>query len=939
MQVKEHVTIEMGGPAFFQALMSSDEMAQLIVKEELLLTKRNNSYTISGNWISVQNFREGFQQFMISELKKHAREDLSGLFGSTSETTEGLSHEAMVDPKLETAEDASSDGTISAKGSSLNPDVLALMQKTGAYKHPALLYNLQTATININCDDPAEKEKIKEELFTAYRELMMGGKLKEHTLPVDDVQQASAMVDECTKTFNHTYFRYDPAKKEIKCLSTDARQMQNVRRRLNVMKKDPKVKSVFIDLPKKSRRVTIKLGNIIEEEVDVIVNAANDRLMHAGGVAAAIDRASYGAVQRESSKVIEQTGTLPTGEAVITNAGGNLKCKFVVHAVGPMASQHKDQCGALLHNACVNSMLMAQRKKAKSISFPPISSGIFGVPKELVANVMLSSLCSYPCSDPELLNDVRIVIIDETTFDVFLKLFHKERANLELLQHTIPTAISKSTTYHHTMEVGNSLQLVAQNSLTNLVCTDLPKLSRKVTIKLGDIVQEKVDVIVNAANMYLLLSSGVGAAIDKASGGAVQRECREIINSKRLIPTGDAVATTAGGKLKCNLVVHAVGPIASQHMNQCGSLLRKACINAMNIARNFEAISIAFPPISSGDCGVSTELVASIMLSTLCNYRCSNAALLNDVRIVIIDKPTFEVFLNVFHKEQQSLDQVYNNSTATSEILKPATFQFGQSATSSGSATATKLPGHAQPVLYSQAVAEQPVKMKNLTSGNIDLQPTNLLQTNDQDDSHATPGTSSDEKDRKLSPVMNEPKGDPNDADNAQGDISHPTSFDSNNATSGSKNADEESNKNHESIDNDNTKVDKHSEDVPINRYKESSNEENKENVGSNGFVFVEKPTAGYDSSVDPDSTNPDAKPNDGSLNLQPASTDPLDHNLEDEQHGRNPESQDRITLHTKSLPPAATDEKLMSLHKSKVKTSKGKKEDDSEKTKGKVSN
>ena len=925
----------MSGPAFFQALMSSNEMAQLIVKEELFLTKRNNSYTISGNWISVQNFRECFQQFMISELKKHAREDLSGLFGSTSETTEGLSHEATVDPKLETAEDASSDGTISAKGSSLNPDVLALMQKTGAYKHPAVSYNLQTATININCDDPAEKEKIKEELFTAYRELMMGGKLKEHTLPVDDVQQASAMVDECTKTFNHTYFRYDPAKREIKCLSTDARQMQNVRRRLNVMKKDPKVKSVFIDLPKKSRRVTIKLGNIIEEEVDVIVNAANDRLMHAGGVAAAIDRASDGALQRESSKIIEQNGILQTGEAVITNAGGKLKCKFVVHAVGPIASQHKDHCGTLLHNACVNSMMMAQRNEAKSISFPPISSGLFGVSKELVANVMLSSLCSYTCSDPELLNDVRIVIIDEATFDVFLKLFHKERANLELLQRTIPTAISKSTTYHHSMQAGNSPQLVAQNSLTNLVCIDLP-LARRVTIKLGDIVQEKVDVIVNAANMHLLLNSGVGAAINKASGSAVQNECREIISSKRSIPTGDAVATTAGGKLKCNLVVHAVGPIASQHMNQCSSLLRKACISAMNIARNFEAISIAFPPISSGDCGVATELVAGVMLSTLCGYRCSNAALLNDVRIVIIDKPTFEVFLNVFHKEQQSLDQVYNNSTTTSEILKPATFQFGQSASSSGSATTTKLPGHAQPVLYSQVVAEHPVKI-NLTSGNIDLQPANLLQTNDQDDSHATPGTSSDEKDRKLSPVMNEPKGDPNDADNAQGDISHPTSFDSNNAASGSKNTDEESNRNHKSIDNDNTKVDKHGEDVPINRYKESSNEENKEN-GSNGYVFVEKPTAGYDSSVDPDSTNPDAKPNDGSLNLQPASTDPLDHNLEDEEHGRNPEeSQGRITLHTKHLPPAATDEKLMSLHKSEVKTSKGKKEDDSEKTKGKV--
>ena len=339
--------------------------------------------------------------------------------------------------------------------SSLNPDILALMQKIGAYQHSAWSYDVQTETINIDCDDPTTKEKDKEELFTAYREIMMGGKLKEHTFPIDDIQQANVIVDECSKTFNYTYFKYDSEKKEIKCLSTDARQMQNVRRRFTSMKNAPKVKLVYLDLPKMSRKVTIKLGDITEEEVDVIVNAANDRLMHAGGVAAAIDKASYGAVQRESSELIKETGTLPTGEAILTTAGGKLKCNFVVHAVEPKAYKHKDQCGPLLRNACVNSMLLAQRYKAKSISFPPISSGIFGVSNELVANVMLTSLCSYPCSDPELLNDVRIVIIDEPTFDVFLKIFNKEKGNLELLQHTKPTGISKSTTYQHSIQVGD----------------------------------------------------------------------------------------------------------------------------------------------------------------------------------------------------------------------------------------------------------------------------------------------------------------------------------------------------------------------------------------------------------------------------------------------------------------------------------------------------
>ena len=345
-------------------------------------------------------------------------------------------------PKLETAQQSdkkhknenvnvskATEEEISVKGSSLNPDILALMQKTAAYQHPALLYDLHTATIKIDCDDPTEKQKIKEEFYTIHQEFMMGGKLKEYAFPVDDIQQANAIVDEYIKTFSHTHFRYDSEKKEIKSLSADARQMHNVQRQLNSMKKTPDVKSEYIDLPKLSRRVTIKVGDIAEEEVDIIVNSANSGLVHAGGVAAAINRASYGAVQYESSKIVEETGTLPAGEAVLTNAGGKLKCKFVIHAVGPIAYQ----CGTLLHKACVNSMIIAHHYKAKSILFPPISSGIFGASKELVANVMLSSLCSYTCSDPELLNDVRIVIINEPTFDVFLKIFEKEKENLKLL--------------------------------------------------------------------------------------------------------------------------------------------------------------------------------------------------------------------------------------------------------------------------------------------------------------------------------------------------------------------------------------------------------------------------------------------------------------------------------------------------------------------------
>jgi len=440
---------------------------QLIKSEELLVTGTGSRYVIEGNWLSVEKFRKHFKQLVIEELCQHAKnKSMSELLSHDDESalSQPVHPDELASGPPESV-NTGSDSGISAKGSNLNPDVLALMEKMGAYQRSAVSYDLQTMTINIDCDDVTEKEKIKEELFTAYRELMMGGKLKEHSVSVSDVQQASAIVNEYNKTFNHTYFKYDTEKGEIKCLSTDARQMQHVRKRLNASLQRStsahnsasansstsgqsfvETKSVFIDLPKISRRVTVKLGNIVDEDVDAIVNAANDHLIHGAGVAAAIDKASNGEVQKASTKLISQSGSVQTGDAVATRAGGNLKCKMVIHAVGPMAYQHKQNCGPLLKNACNNTMIIAERFKYTSVSFPPISSGIYGVSKELVANVMLSALCSYKCSSPAVLTDVRIVIIDNPTYQVFLNVFHNEKEHLESLPNDHPLVPSVTTT-------------------------------------------------------------------------------------------------------------------------------------------------------------------------------------------------------------------------------------------------------------------------------------------------------------------------------------------------------------------------------------------------------------------------------------------------------------------------------------------------------------
>ena len=125
-------------------------------------------------------------------------------------------------------------------------------------------------------------------------------------------------------------------------------------------------------------------GDITEMETDAIVNAANTQLVLGGGVAGAIRRKGGPEIQKQCNKI----GGTFVGGAVITD-GGNLKAKYVIHAVGPcMGEGNEDQ---KLKNATLNSLKLADQNNIKSISFPAISTGIFGYPIDRCAKVMLDT--------------------------------------------------------------------------------------------------------------------------------------------------------------------------------------------------------------------------------------------------------------------------------------------------------------------------------------------------------------------------------------------------------------------------------------------------------------------------------------------------------------------------------------------------------------------
>jgi len=158
-------------------------------------------------------------------------------------------------------------------------------------------------------------------------------------------------------------------------------------------------------------------GDITDEEVDAIVNAANSGLAHGGGVAGAIVRAGGKAIQEESYAI----APVPTGSAKST-AAGTLKAKRVIHAVGPRMGEGNEDMK--LASAVRSALDVAHDEGLASLSMPAISSGIFGYPKDRCAEVLLQTTLlffqEYPDSPLQI---VRFCNFDQATADIFLKTF------------------------------------------------------------------------------------------------------------------------------------------------------------------------------------------------------------------------------------------------------------------------------------------------------------------------------------------------------------------------------------------------------------------------------------------------------------------------------------------------------------------------------------
>ena len=156
-----------------------------------------------------------------------------------------------------------------------------------------------------------------------------------------------------------------------------------------------------------------------------------------------------------------------------------------------------------------------------------------------------------------------------------------------------------------------------------------------VIIKVGDITQEGVDAIVNAANPTLLGGGGVDGAIHRAGGPAILAQCRKIRETHHPegLPVGQAVITTAG-RLRARYVIHTVGPIYGSNGGRDAELLAACYENSIAIASQHQLVSIAFPSISTGAYGYPKAEAARVARAAI--LRAMNRPLLSVRQVTLV---------------------------------------------------------------------------------------------------------------------------------------------------------------------------------------------------------------------------------------------------------------------------------------------------------------
>ncbi|XP_077071696.1 protein mono-ADP-ribosyltransferase PARP9 [Siphateles boraxobius] len=372
--------------------------------------------------------------------------------------------------------------------------------------------------------------------------------------------------------------------------------------------------------------ISVWKDDLTRHKVFAVVNAANEKLKHIGGLAQALSDVGGPMVKKCSEDIIKKEGKVKTGEAVVTPAG-NLPCELIIHAVGPhvppnSSQKEVDQAATFLHKAITSILQIVVLQNIPSVAIPALSSGLFNFPRDRCADIIVKAIKQFHDYRGFYGKNVEIHLVNNDEPSV-QEMERATRANLD------PSSISGSysrAVQGHSMPSSSSYSMRFGNVTLHL--------------KKGCIEEEKVDVIVNTISTDRNLSQGeISKAILKKAGRKIQDEISSIKNSTSF--SGGVLYMTHGHDLKCLAVYHTA--LADKYQQSLYSGVSECLRRA---ARGYKSIS--FPAIGTGNLGFQKQNVAGIMTEAVAEFGKDNT---NKLDVYFVVFPKDDEMLEAFDKE------------------------------------------------------------------------------------------------------------------------------------------------------------------------------------------------------------------------------------------------------------------------------------------------
>ncbi|KAM7407780.1 hypothetical protein PAMA_003508 [Pampus argenteus] len=386
-------------------------------------------------------------------------------------------------------------------------------------------------------------------------------------------------------------------------------------------------------------RVSVWKGDLTNFPVAAVVNAANTRLQHYGGLAVALSMAGGPQIQKDSNDYIEKCGELKTGQALVADAG-LLPYQKIIHAVGPWLPNHPTMgeikyAKSQLEQTIRSILDKVKETRLQSVAIPAISSGLFNFPLQLCADTIVTTVkCYYENHKGPCPQDVFLVNNDEPSVKEMERAFHQMFFSYSQAVTRSKGADQMSTP---TVKMGN-------------VCLKLKK---------GNIEQQQTDVIVNTVSANRILTAGqISTALLMKAGPGMQNEIYQA-------PMTGSIIITQPHSLQCKEVYHT---FCTDKMNYAArKILFDSVLECLWVAASRKRRSIAFPAIGTGGLRFAKKEVATIMSAAVTTFA-QNYQETMEVNFVIFpsDKDTFQAF----EKEIKSLQRQVPEPSVSHEFRR-----------------------------------------------------------------------------------------------------------------------------------------------------------------------------------------------------------------------------------------------------------------------------